>query len=76
MSRTGESRPALPEKRPPEPVLSRLVIHVTRSAGSTLLDGRGWRRDRTNVSTIDDLTIWKREMADLSGIAYGGVSGR
>lgn len=25
---------------------------------------------------IDDLTTWKREMADLSGVAYGGVAGR
>ena len=24
--------------------------------------------------TIDDLTTWKREMAHLTGIAYGGVS--
>jgi hypothetical protein len=24
--------------------------------------------------TPDDLTTWKREMADLSGVAYGGVA--
>jgi glutamate synthase domain-containing protein 2 len=27
-----------------------------------------------NQFSIDDLTTWKREMADLTGIAYGGVS--
>ncbi len=25
---------------------------------------------------IDDLTTFKRDMADLTGVAYGGVSGR
>jgi glutamate synthase domain-containing protein 2/nitrite reductase/ring-hydroxylating ferredoxin subunit len=25
---------------------------------------------------IDDLTTWKREMSDLTGVAYGGVAGR
>lgn len=25
---------------------------------------------------VDDLTTWSREMAELSGVAYGGVSGR
>jgi glutamate synthase domain-containing protein 2 len=29
-----------------------------------------------NQFSIDDLTTWKREMADLTGIAYGGVSPR
>ena len=26
-----------------------------------------------NEFCIDDLTTWKRDMADLSGVAYGGV---
>jgi hypothetical protein len=25
---------------------------------------------------VDDLTTWKRDMADLSGVAFGGVAGR
>ncbi len=25
---------------------------------------------------LEDLTTWKREMADLSGVPYGGVCGR
>jgi len=24
---------------------------------------------------LDDLTTWKREMADLSGVRFGGVGG-
>jgi hypothetical protein len=24
--------------------------------------------------TLDDLTTWKREMADLTGVAYAGTS--
>lgn len=35
---------------------------------------RGCGHDHTNKFCIDDLTTWNREMAHLTGIAYGGVS--
>jgi glutamate synthase domain-containing protein 2 len=35
---------------------------------------RACGHDRLNQFCIDDLTTWDREMAQLTGIAYGGVS--
>jgi glutamate synthase domain-containing protein 2 len=35
---------------------------------------RGCGHDHLNKFCIDDLTTWNREMAHLTGIAYGGVS--
>jgi methylamine---glutamate N-methyltransferase subunit C len=37
---------------------------------------RACGHDHLSKFTLDDLTTWKREMADLSGVAYGGVAGR
>jgi len=30
--------------------------------------------DHLNQFCVDDLTTWNRDMAHLSGVAYGGVS--
>lgn len=35
---------------------------------------RACGHDHLSKFSIDDLTTWKREMADLSGVAYGGVA--
>jgi glutamate synthase domain-containing protein 2 len=35
---------------------------------------RGCGHDHLNQFCVDDLTTWRREMACLTGIAYGGVS--
>ena len=35
---------------------------------------RACGHDRLSGFTADDLTTWKKEMADLSGVAYGGVA--
>ena len=35
---------------------------------------RACGHDHLNKFCIDDLTTWKREMAQLAGIAYGGIS--
>jgi len=35
---------------------------------------RACGHDHLNQFNADDLTTWKREMAHLTGIAYGGVS--
>ncbi len=37
---------------------------------------RACGHERLGDFTRDDLVTWKREMADLSGVAYGGVAGR
>ncbi len=34
---------------------------------------RACGHDHLSKFTLDDLTTWKREMADLAGVAYGGV---
>lgn len=36
---------------------------------------RGCGHDHLNKFCIDDLTTWNRDMAHLTGIAYGGISG-
>ncbi len=36
---------------------------------------RGCGHDHLNKFCIDDLTTWNREMAHLTGVAYGGISG-
>ena len=35
---------------------------------------RACGHDHLSQFTRDDLTTWKREMADLSGVAYGGMA--
>lgn len=35
---------------------------------------RACGHDHLSKFTLDDLTTWKREMADLSGVVYGGVA--
>ncbi len=34
---------------------------------------RACGHDHLSKFTVDDLTTWKKEMAELSGVAYGGV---
>ena len=34
---------------------------------------RACGRDHLNQFNIEDITTWKKEMADLSGVQYGGV---
>ena len=36
---------------------------------------RACGHDHLSEFSIDDLTTWKRDMADLSGVAFGGVAG-
>ena len=35
---------------------------------------RACGHDHVSKFNIEDLTTWKRDMADLSGVAYGGLS--
>ena len=34
---------------------------------------RACGHDRLSGFNVGDLTTWKRDMADLTGVAYGGV---
>ncbi|MEM1360375.1 MAG: glutamate synthase-related protein [Pseudomonadota bacterium] len=64
-------------------LVSRLVIEKSAkrlanffSASTELMQvmARACGHDHVNKFNIDDLTTWKREMSDLTGIAYGGVN--
>jgi glutamate synthase domain-containing protein 2/nitrite reductase/ring-hydroxylating ferredoxin subunit len=63
-------------------LVSRLVIESSAIQLKNFFDAsvelmqvmaRACGHDHLSRFNIDDLTTWKREMADLSGVAYGGV---
>lgn len=45
------------------------------SVGLMKVMARDCGHDLLSKFNADDLTTWHREMADLSGVAYGGVAG-
>ena len=62
---------------------ARLDIDISAKRLSTFLGAsvqlmqvmaRACGHDHLSKLTHTDLTTWKREMADLSGVAYGGVA--
>ena len=44
------------------------------AAGAGALDGLGLTHDHLRQFNREDITTWKREMAELSGIRYAGVT--
>ncbi len=63
-------------------LVSRLVIDQSARQLTNFLEAsvhlmqvmaRACGHDHLSGFTIDDLTTWKREMAELSGVAYGGI---
>ena len=63
-------------------LVSRLVIESSAIQLKNFFDAlvelmqviaRACGHDHLSGFNIDDLTTWKREMAELSGVAYGGV---
>ncbi len=64
-------------------LVSRLVVEKSARQLTTFFEtsvelmqvmARACGHDHLSKFSVDDLTTWKREMADLSGVAYGGVS--
>lgn len=53
----------------------RLARFFTGSVHMMKLLARACGHDHLNQFNINDLTTWDREMAALSGVAYGGVAG-
>ena len=63
-------------------LVSRIVIEKSAHRLKNFFDAsvelmqvmaRACGHDHLSKFSIDDLTTWQREMADLSGVAYGGV---
>ena len=52
----------------------RLQNYLTASVELMKVLARACGHDRLSGFNVDDLTTWKRDMADLTGVAYGGVS--
>ena len=52
----------------------RLHSYLTASVELMKVLARACGHDRLSGFTMDDLTTWKQDMADLTGVAYGGVS--
>lgn len=66
-------------------LVSRLVVEKSAQRLKTFFDAsvelmsvmaRACGHNALRDFTVSDLTTWKREMADLTGIDYGGVAGR
>jgi glutamate synthase domain-containing protein 2 len=54
----------------------RLARFLAATTELMQLLARACGHDRLSAFSIDDLTTFKREIADLTGVAFGGVSGR
>ena len=52
----------------------RLQNYLTASVELMKVLARACGHDRLSGFKVDDLTTWKRDIADLTGVAYGGVS--
>ena len=51
----------------------RLQNYLTASVALMKVLARACGHDRLSGFNLNDLTTWKREVADLTGVAYGGV---
>ena len=58
-------------RRPVDP--KRLERFLRSSAELMCVMARACGRSHVREFCLDDLTTWKREMADLSGIPFAGV---
>ena len=47
---------------------------MTASVDLMKVLARACGHDRLSGFNVDDLTTWKQDLADLTGVAYGGVS--
>ena len=53
----------------------RLHTYLTASVELMKVLARACGHDRLSGFNVDDLTTWKKDVADLTGVAYGGVGG-
>jgi glutamate synthase domain-containing protein 2 len=69
-------KPHLRERLPVDLAAERLARFFEASVALMSVMARAAGHRRLGDFEIDDLTTFKRDMADLAGVAYGGVSAR
>ncbi|MGX6647869.1 glutamate synthase-related protein [Maricaulaceae bacterium MS644] len=69
-------RPELVDRLVVEKSARRLKNFFDASVELMTVMARACGHERLSDFSITDLTTWKRDMADLTGIEYGGVAGR
>ncbi|NQV36956.1 MAG: alpha-hydroxy-acid oxidizing protein [Candidatus Marinimicrobia bacterium] len=67
-------KPHLRKRLPIDEGAERLARYFRASVDLMKVLARACGHDRLNKFTLNDLTTWKKEIADLSGVKYGGVS--
>ena len=67
-------RPELVSRLEVEKSARRLENFFNASVDLMKVMARACGHDHLSKFSVDDLTTWKREMADLTGVAYGGVT--
>lgn len=68
--------PVLRERLPVDEAAERLARFLRSSVELMQVMARACGHDHLGKFTADDLVTWKRDMADLAGVAYGGVGAR
>jgi glutamate synthase domain-containing protein 2 len=68
-------KPHLRERLRVERGAEQLDNFLRASAELMQVMARACGHDHLNKFCVDDLTTWKKEMSELTGISYGGVSG-
>lgn len=69
-------KPHLRQRLIVEESARRLATFLTSSVELMQVVARACGHQTLSAFSIDDLTTWKRDMADLTGIEYGGLFGR
>jgi glutamate synthase domain-containing protein 2 len=69
-------KPQLRARLPVELAAERLARFFEASVALMTVMARAAGHRQLGDFQIDDLTTFKRDMADLTGVAYGGVAGR
>ena len=69
-------KPRLRARLPVDEAAERLARFFTASVELMSVMARAAGHRRLGDFCIDDLTTFKKDMADLTGVDYGGVSGR
>ncbi len=69
-------KPGLVQRLQVDKSAQQLANFFEASVGLMQVMARACGHDHLSKFNADDLTTWKREMADLSGVAFAGLAGR
>lgn len=67
-------KPSLTSRIVVEKSAERLANFFAASTGLMQVMARACGHDHLSKFAVEDLTTWKRDMADMSGVAFGGVA--